>query len=252
MSESTLIQSVSAAILLAPILGALAWVWLGARRRGWPLGQYFLIGYGYFMARLLWRAKVEGQVELPPGQGAVIICNHRGPFDPAFIQLAGDRVVHWMVAREYCRHPAIAWFFRWLQCIPVGRGGIDTAATKMAIRYARQGDLVGMLPEGRINQTDTLLLPGRPGAAMVALKAQVPVIPCYVTGSPLGSTLPGSLLVPARTHLKVGLPIDLSEYYGRDKDREVLREVTLRLLKEIAHLAGHDDFEPQLAGRQWT
>ena len=88
-----------------------------------------------------------------PGQRRLVICNHRSPVDPSFIQVAtGPRVVHWMVAREYCEHPLLAWFFRASQAIPVGRGGIDTAATKLAIRLAEGGELVALFPEGRIQR----------------------------------------------------------------------------------------------------
>jgi 1-acyl-sn-glycerol-3-phosphate acyltransferase len=108
---------------------------------------------------------------------------------------------------------------------------------------------LGMFPEGRINRTDQTLLPGRPGAALIALKARVPVVPCYISGSQFNGSIVGSLLLPAKVHVKVGEPIDLSPYYGRERDREVLRELTRRFLKEIARLAGDNDFEPQLAGR---
>ena len=70
-----------------------------------------------------------------------------------------------MVAKEYCEHPLFGWAFRILGSIPVNRSGVDTAATKLAVRYAKQGDLVGMFPEGRINISKSVLMPGRPGAA---------------------------------------------------------------------------------------
>ena len=127
--------------------------------------------FNYVMARILWRAKIVGKLQIPPGQGAIIVCNHIGPIDPSFIALSTHRIVHWMVAKEYCSDPTMSWFFTIMQAIPVNRRGVDTAATKLAIRYASQGDLVGLFPEGRINDTDRLLLPGRPGAALIALRA---------------------------------------------------------------------------------
>jgi 1-acyl-sn-glycerol-3-phosphate acyltransferase len=207
--------------------------------------------YGYVIARVLWRAEIRGRFPVPCDHGALIVCNHRSPYDPAFIQIAANRVVHWMVAREYCEHLAFRWFFRIVQSIPVSRGGIDTAATKMAIRYAEQGHLVGLFPEGRINSTPKLLLPGRPGAALIALKARVPVIPCYVGGAPSGSNLWTTMIAPARTVLTVGQPIDLTPFYGREKEREALEELTRMFLAEIAKLAGCAGFQPQLAGRHW-
>ena len=95
-----------------------------------------------------------------------MVCNHQGPLDSAFIQLGPTSASsHWMVAKEYCEHPGLAWFFRTCEAIPVGRGGIDTAATKMAIRYAQGGRTGGLFPEGRINTGSEVLLSGRPGAA---------------------------------------------------------------------------------------
>jgi 1-acyl-sn-glycerol-3-phosphate acyltransferase len=159
-----------------------------------------------------------------------------------------------MVAREYVEHPAMAWAFRILRVIPVNRAGVDTAATKQAIRWLERGEPIGMFPEGRINLTpsENLLMPGRPGAALVALRAQVPVVPCYVVGSPYNGTALGSFLMRAHARVVVGQPLDISEFYARADEREVQEELTKRFLKEIAKLAGNPEYEPRLAGRRWA
>lgn len=97
-----------------------------------------------------------------PGHGAVIVCNHRCPLDPSFIAMAVPRVVHWLVVREYCEHPIMGPLLRICEIIPTNRGGTDTAATKSAIRLAAAGELVAIFPEGRINISPEILLPGRP------------------------------------------------------------------------------------------
>ena len=140
---------------------------------------------------------------------------------------------------------------RTLGAIPTNRGGVDIGSTKLAIRHARQGHLVGMFPEGRINVTNNFLLSARPGAALVALKARVPIIPCYLKGSPYDGTDFGCFFMSAQATLVVGRPIDISEYYGDANNREVQEQLTLRFMREIARLAGHPDFEPTLAGRHW-
>jgi 1-acyl-sn-glycerol-3-phosphate acyltransferase len=94
-----------------------------------------------------------------------------------------------------------------------------------------------------------MLLPGHPGAAMIALKARVPVVPCYIHGSPYDGTSLGCLLMPATVRLEIGQPIDLSAYFDRASDRELFDELTLQFLKAIAELAGDNGFQPQLAGR---
>jgi 1-acyl-sn-glycerol-3-phosphate acyltransferase len=225
------------------------WLWSRAMRTGYTWGQLpfypFLLLYG----RVIWRTTYNMPLPVPDNQGAVIVANHRSAIDPAFVQLAANRLGHWMVAREFCEIRGLAWVFRVLWAIPVNRGGVDTASTKAAIRFAEEGDLVGLFPEGRINNTNEVLLPGRPGVALIALKARVPVIPCYIHGAPYDGTTFGCFMMPARVRVEIGQPIDLSAYYGREHDKEVLETLTRRFLVEMARLAGVDDFEPQLAGR---
>lgn len=201
----------------------------------------------------LWRVRVKGRLAIRPGEPAVVVSNHISGIDPLLIQRATNCCVHWMVAREYIEHWSMGWAFRILRAIPVGRAGTDTAATKQAIRWLEKGESVGMFPEGRINRDrqDTLLLPGRPGAALVALRARVPVIPCYVADSPYNGTALGSFLMTAKARVVVGEPIDISAYYDRANEREVQELLTRQFLREIARLAGVEDFEPQLAGRRW-
>jgi len=228
-------------------------VWIAAnwRRIRHPLPLAFLYFVNVLFTRILWRTTVSGRLPIADNQGALIICNHRAGIDPLLIQLSTDRLVHWMVAREYVESPPIAWAFRILRSIPVARSGVDTAATKMAIRLAQDGSLVGLFPEGRINSTNKLLLPGRPGVALIALKARVPVIPCYVEGSPYKGSPLSSFFIPARARVKIGRPIDISKYLDQGGGRQVLEEMTLEFMRAIAKLAGAPNFEPELAGKNW-
>jgi 1-acyl-sn-glycerol-3-phosphate acyltransferase len=238
-------------LLLALGCALACWVIVAWRRTPYTFFQFFLYLVNTFFARVLWRTKVSGPLPIAPGKGAVIVSNHRSGIDPLLIQLCTDRIVHWMVAREYFEMFGISIVFKTLESIPVNRGGVDTASTKTAIRMAQSGDVVGLFPEGRVNQTDGFLLPGRPGAALIALKARVPVIPCYVQDAPYDGTALGSFFMSARAKVTVGKPIDLTPYYGRENDKTVLQDLTKRFLIEIAKLAGIHDFQPTLAGRSW-
>jgi 1-acyl-sn-glycerol-3-phosphate acyltransferase len=213
----------------------------------WLQAPFYILNLVY--CRVVWRTRVVGRLPLDQVRGAVIICNHVSPIDPAFIQLASTRLAHWMVAREYSLHPLLKWIFRLFEAIPVSRAGVDTAATKAAIRYARQGELVGLFPEGRINDTGQVLLPGRPGAALIALKAEVPVIPCYIRGAPYDGTSWGCFLMTAKVTVSIGRPMDISRYYGLEPDKHVLEELTCLFLRAMAELAGARDYQPKLAGR---
>ena len=236
-----------AAIPTALVALAFAFWW----RSNYTLPQAILYSINRLVTKLLWRAKVIGKINLAADEGAVIVCNHTSGVDPLIIQLATNRQVHWMVAKEYCENPWLAWGFRILGAIPVNRGGVDTAATKQAIRLAQSGELVGLFPEGRINESDEFLLPGRPGAALIALKARVRVVPCVVSGLPYAGTAYSSFFRFGKARVVFGEPLDLDEYFNRDKEDGVLQEMTLRFMREIARLGGRADFEPKLAGRRW-
>ncbi len=221
------------------------------RRWRLTLLQGFLLLLNRLLNLVLWRTRVNRPLPMADNQGAIIVANHRSSFDPMFIAVSTHRLVHWMSAREYCDDWRLGWFFRGIGAIPANRAGIDSAAVKQAIRLAAAGHLVGMMPEGRINETDQFLLPGRPGAALVALKARVPVIPCFIEGAPYGGYATGPLFRPAHVRVTIGEPLDISEFYGREKEEGVLQELTKRFLAAIAHLGGRDDYVPELAGRKW-
>lgn len=163
----------------------------------------------YLLTRLLWRVHFTNQAPEQIRGGAVLAANHRSSIDPMFIQLAAGRRVHWMVAKEYCQNLFFGPILRALQVIPTNRTGTDINSTKIALKYAGQNNLVGMFPEGRINITTKPLLPVRAGAAMVAVKAGVPIIPIYIHGSPYLErfSVISPFLMPARVSVTFGKPI---------------------------------------------
>lgn len=236
--------------------GWLAWILVVLSRRPLTPVQNLLLLINRFLTSLLWRTSAPSDVPLPPGRGGVIVCNHRSSVDPFFVQRSTQRPIHWMVAREYVEHPALRWFLTTCEVIPVNRGGIDTAATKQALRYVQAGGVIGMFPEGRINKTDELFISVRPGAAMVAIKTRAIVLPCYLTGSPYGGTAISPFFMTARVRLQYGETIDAAHYADRieagEDEAAVTRELLARSLSAIARLAGQTDFELQFAGRNWN
>ena len=235
-------------ILLActPLVALTTWL----IRSPYTCIQSVLFLVAIYLVRFQWRGSVPTRLPLSLETGAVLVCNHRSSVDPFFVQISAHRVVHWMVAKEYCEHPAFRWFLSTCQVIPVNRGGIDTASTKQAIRLAKAGGVIGMFPEGRINMTDKFMMPCRPGAILIALKAQVPIVPVYIDGSPYRGTPWSPLLTRARVRVRFGEPIDVDAY--RDQDEPALiGQLMVRTVKAIAELAGDAHYEPQLAGRQW-
>jgi 1-acyl-sn-glycerol-3-phosphate acyltransferase len=237
-------------LTLVPLGGAVLTVfaWRRSPYNHWQTLLYFLV---VLFARWLWRARVPRRLPFAEKQGTVVVANHTCSIDPFFIQLAAGRVVHWMVAREYTRSAAFGWFLRIVEAIPTRRGGQDTAALKQAMRYLDRGEAVGILPEGRINRTNQALLPVRPGAALIAIKAGVPLLPIYIKGAPRTWEVWQPMFTPAKTTVYFGHPIYPSDYLDHPREIDAAKRMILAAANEIARLAGEDDFEPQLAGRRY-
>jgi 1-acyl-sn-glycerol-3-phosphate acyltransferase len=181
-------------------------VWLFSRS-DYSTWETILYAPVYIVGRLLWRVSFTNDAPPELKEGAILAANHRSSVDPFFVQLAAKRRVHWLVAKEYCQHFVFGKILKLFEVIPTNRSGLDLNATKLAMEVARQGRLVGMFPEGRINLTFAPLLPIRAGAAMVAVKTEVPVIPIYIEGSPYRRTVWSPLLMPARVRITFGKPI---------------------------------------------
>lgn len=157
--------------------------------------------------------------------------------------------------------------------IPTNRSGLDLNSTKLAIQYAKAGRLVGMFPEGKINISPDPLLPIRGGAAMVAIKTGVPVIPLYIEGSPYRRTVWSPLLMPARVRITFGEPIypratlsvedsnteangdsdALSAFPANSEDGSTdsaqvqLQDLILRWGEQVVAMSGHSaDFQVQV------
>ena len=244
-------ETLAAIFLLSLVIAPVVVVIQALRRPNFSGPQSLLYLSAVILTRLLWRT---GKPPTLPHveRGAVIVCNHRSSVDPFFVQVCCDRPIRWMVAKEFCEHPLFGWFLTTCNVIPVNRGGIDTAATKAAIRCVQAGGLVGMFPEGRINMSDQFMLPIRPGAGLIATKADVPLIPCHIEGAPYGRTPWSPFFLPARVRIRFGEPVPPSKVQpARSDEQESVRSLMLTVVERVAELAGRLDYHPEFAGRRW-
>ena len=238
-------------VLIAAVATPLAALAVTFLRSPYTPAQTVLHLGNVLLSRILWRTSAPAQLPIEAERGAVLVCNHRSSVDPFFVQLVAGRKVHWMVAREYCEHPAFAWFLKTCEVIPVRRGGVDTASTKSAIRLASEGGLIGMFPEGRINMTGDFMLPCRPGAVLIALRAGVPLLPVYIEGSPYNQVPWSPFFLPARVKVRFGRLIELSYAHPNEKEKQLAQRLLADCIRQLATLAGRPDYQVRLAGRDW-
>jgi 1-acyl-sn-glycerol-3-phosphate acyltransferase len=233
------------------VLFTIGWLVYQKRKTDYSWVQFSFWVIANCLTRFLWRTTYANPLPEDAHRGVIFVCNHGSGIDPFFLQVLCKRPIRWMVAKEYCEHRIFGWFLRHCEVISVSRGGIDTSATKAAIRCAQQGGMLGMFPEGRLNMTEELLLPVRPGAVVVALRTGTPLLPCYIDGAPTRGTAMSSFFMRARVRVSFGEMIDVSEYQEMEQSDQLVVEIMTRVVLDIAKLAGREDYVPQFAGRKW-
>lgn len=168
-----------------------------------------------FIVKIIWGLEVEGAENIPNQGGAVVAGNHTTWFDPIAIAIAIERPVHFMGKAELFKIPILRWILLKLYVFPVQRGLADRDAIREAQERVSSGELLGIFPEGTRNKTAEGLLPLQGGAALIAIKTGVPVVPVIITG-----VNPKRFRKPIK--VAIGQPIDL-EGPRRANKQEVAR-----------------------------
>ena len=178
------------------------------------------------------RLKAKGLENVPRSGGFVVAANHTSNFDPWPLGYPlFPRQMHYMAKAELYANPVFKWILDKGESFPVRRGERDSESFKTAVRYAREGGVVAMFPDGTRRKKGVRKkhdAKPHPGAARIALAADVPLVPAAIKGTDRVSRL-GPLRVA------YGPPIDLSDL-NRQPRREVARIATERLMAEIERL----------------
>jgi len=185
------------------------------------------------ICRLVLRAaasvRVERDGELPRTGALVVVANHLSNADPPLVvgwltPLLGRRM-H-ILAKESLFVGPIGAFLRSQGVTPVRAGGSDIEAFRAARSVLDRGEVLCIFPEGTRSRTGALQDP-KPGVALLATRADVPILPVGISGSNhfLG---PGQRLprLRSRITLRIGRPFRL------DVDPSVTRRAALHAASE--------------------
>jgi 1-acyl-sn-glycerol-3-phosphate acyltransferase len=144
----------------------------------WAVGRIYM----GWPARLMTRARVYGRDRVPATGGLVYAINHLHWIDIPLVGLVSPRTVWFVAKAEATGYPALGRFLRWHGAIGIRRGESDRDAVRRMRDAAAAGHVVGLFVEGT-RQRHGRPGPAQPGAAMVAMQEDVPVIPVAVYGT---------------------------------------------------------------------
>lgn len=169
----------------------------------------------------VYRTRVEGRDNVPAG-GLILAGNHVSYLDPVLLWCAFPRQLHFMAKAELWHSRFLGWAIERLHAFPVHRGRPDRTALVTASSLLDSGSVVGIYPEGTRQRPDApdVLGEANEGAAFLALRAGVPVVPVGIDGT--AKALPRGARLPRFPQVKIvfGEPIDPARFTdGGRKER---------------------------------
>jgi 1-acyl-sn-glycerol-3-phosphate acyltransferase len=134
------------------------------------------------ICRVVWRVRLAGADQLPREGGFIIAPSHRSMMDIPFAAVVTSRRIRFMGKKSVFAVPVIGSLFRWLGGFPVARDGTDRKAVRDSVEMLRAGEVLCVYPEGT-RQRGPKIQPLQPGAAYLALRSGVPIIPVGMAGT---------------------------------------------------------------------
>jgi 1-acyl-sn-glycerol-3-phosphate acyltransferase len=184
----------------------------------WRLGR-MIVTPG---VHLLGRQRVYGKERVPLFGGAVVALNHFSWLDPAAFGSASPRTLYYMANTDAHQVLGLGQLIRAFGTFSVRRGESDREAVRMMRQVVRDGHLLGLFVEGTRQRSGE---PGKaqPGAAMVSIQENVPVVPGAIYGTHGWSLLDPITVVWGEPMRFDGLPKNARGYH--EASGEIEREL---------------------------
>jgi 1-acyl-sn-glycerol-3-phosphate acyltransferase len=139
----------------------------------------------WMLVHTVYRLRLSGAERIPDEGPALLVCNHVSYVDALVITAACRRPIRWVMHHRIFRVPLLSFFFRTARAIPSASAKDDADALAQAYEdigaALREGELVGLFPEGQITH-DGELAPFRSGVGHILARTPVPVVPMALSG----------------------------------------------------------------------
>jgi 1-acyl-sn-glycerol-3-phosphate acyltransferase len=178
------------------------------------------------LARTIWRARVFGAANVPADGALIVACNHISYYDPPVLGCLCPRRVRYIAKKELFAIPVLGTVIRALGAYAVDRQGSATGAIKRSLHVLESGGVVGIFPEGTRNLRGEAI--PQTGVALLAVLAQVPVVPARIRGTDRALRL-------AQIDVAFGTPLPPPP--GRKATRDDLAKFTGEIMRAIDELA---------------
>ena len=146
--------------------------------------RWVIVGFRCIFRLLGLRFVIRGEENIPASGPALLASNHLSYLDFTFVGLAAGRrrrLVRFMAKKSTFENRYSGGLMRAMWHVPVDRAS-GAAAYRIAARQLAGGELVGIFPEATISRSFTLKT-FKLGAATLAVREQVPLVPVVLWGA---------------------------------------------------------------------
>ena len=191
-----------------------------------------LVGF----CKVFWRLKVHGREHIPDG-AFVLAPVHRSNIDTPLVAGVTRRRLRYMGKDSMWKLRGPGWLFSALGAFPVKRNTADRAALRRCLEVLAEGEPLVVYPEGG-RRSGPVVGEISEGAAYLAIRAGVPLVPVGIGGSERAMTKGSKVLRPVPTAVVVGPPLmpETAEGSAGRTSRRAVRELNERLHRELQRL----------------
>lgn len=210
-----------------------------------PSVFWLLAGIALPVMNLAASYEIRDREKFPRTGAFVFAPNHYSEIDPVVMGVVAwklGRLPRFMAKGSLFTIPVVGYLLRKSGQIPVQRGGSvrGSEPVKAAERLVEKGQMVVVYPEGSLTRDPDLWpMRGKTGAVRVALEQGIPIIPAAHWGTQ--ELMPRyskkiSIFPRKRIIVKIGDPIELTEFRDRPLDSATLTEATAVVMAAITVL----------------
>lgn len=204
--------------------------------------------------KILFRYYVINKNAVPKNGPIILASNHVSFIDSPMAIVACPRQIFYIGKKEYfqtdtLKHRIVNWLFRKMGVIPVDREGGKKAESALleAENVLKRGDVFCIYPEGT-RSPDAKLYKGHTGVARIALASRADILPVAMLDTWVANPI-GEGIKMKKCGAKFGEVISIKEYLDKEVTKELLREITDRIMLELSKLS-NQEYVPNVYGKE--
>lgn len=170
----------------------------------------------YFLFKIFIKIEVEGKKNLPEKGPLIIASNHKSILDPLILMVILPYYITFLAASYLFKIPFLNIILKLVGVLPVKEKKQDLRTLKRAIDLLKNGNIVGVFPEGGVSVNGNVK-EFKPGFAFLSVKTNAPILPIAIIGTE--RVLPPGKWIPKKAKVKIciGEPIFLEKVNIKDK-----------------------------------